>query len=62
MEEQDYKCAGALCGQRKMRHTDEIDHIIPLHAGGTNNYNNYQILCRDCHAVKTREEIIRESE
>ncbi len=32
----------------------ELDHIIPLHKGGTNEESNLQGLCGDCHAEKTR--------
>ena len=31
----------------------EIDHIIPLYKGGTNDLNNLQALCRNCHGQKT---------
>ena len=33
-----------------------MDHIRPLAHGGTNEPDNSQPLCRDCHAKKTREE------
>ena len=31
----------------------EIDHIIALHEGGSNNIDNLISLCRECHAIKT---------
>ena len=31
----------------------DIDHIIPLGLGGTNEPNNLQILCKHCHHSKT---------
>ena len=34
----------------------EIDHIIPLAAGGDNSIHNLQPLCKDCHLKKTKEE------
>ena len=34
----------------------EIDHIIPLSEGGSNNTNNRQYLCALCHRKKTEEE------
>ena len=33
--------------------TFEVDHIIPLYKGGTNDLNNLEALCRNCHGVKT---------
>ena len=34
-------------------YTYEIDHNIPLFKGGTNELNNLQALCRNCHGKKT---------
>ena len=34
----------------------QIDHIKPLAAGGDNQDDNLQILCKDCHFEKTKEE------
>ena len=34
----------------------EIDHIIPIAAGGTNEIHNLQPLCLDCHKNKSIEE------
>jgi len=31
----------------------DIDHILPLALGGTNEPHNLQILCRSCHRSKT---------
>ena len=31
----------------------EVDHIIPLEEGGTDEGSNLQSLCHDCHALKT---------
>lgn len=41
----------AACGVREAR---EVDHVTPLHQGGTDSYDNLQALCHDCHAVKSR--------
>jgi 5-methylcytosine-specific restriction protein A len=35
---------------------DELDHIVPLWAGGGNNQSNLQWLCRDHHKEKTKKE------
>jgi len=32
---------------------DEIDHIVPVHAGGSNRRDNLQPLCHECHVAKT---------
>ena len=35
----------------------EVDHIVPLENGGPPyDPENLQVLCRDCHKAKTREE------
>jgi len=40
---------------------DELDHIVPLREGGTNERSNLQGLCYDCHRVKSAEESRRAS-
>jgi 5-methylcytosine-specific restriction protein A len=37
------------------RHTvaTEVDHIIPVSYGGTNDDDNLQSLCKPCHSSKT---------
>ena len=45
--EANYKC--------KMCQTDkdlEIDHIIPVSRGGTDDFNNLQVLCKKCNLEK----------
>lgn len=39
--------------------TYEIDHIIALEDGGSNNIDNLQALCRNCHGKKTMEDNIK---
>ena len=34
----------------------EIDHIIPVACGGTNDDDNLQVLCKPCHKNKTQSE------
>ena len=34
----------------------EVDHILPLHLGGTNDLGNLQALCRGCHISKSSAE------
>ena len=31
----------------------ELDHIVPLHKGGSNDQDNLQALCVPCHRAKT---------
>lgn len=38
------------------RPSEEIDHIIPLSKGGSDDDTNIRCLCRSCHAARTRME------
>lgn len=40
----------------KVRATYEVDHILPLVDGGTDDRSNLQGLCWSCHQTKTRNE------
>ena len=53
---QQHKCN--LCKSYDVDELCDIDHIIPLHLGGTNELDNYQILCPICHKDKTRKEMV----
>lgn len=35
---------------------EEVDHIIPLSQGGTDELGNLQGLCKPCHKAKTARE------
>lgn len=35
----------------------EVDHILPLFKGGTDDLENLQSLCGECHARKTAEDM-----
>ena len=50
--------AGILRAEPMCRHCErapatEVDHIVPLNAGGTNARANLQPLCKRCHSIKT---------
>jgi 5-methylcytosine-specific restriction endonuclease McrA len=58
---QNWLCAGQQC--REAQNTQElqeydIDHIIPLHLGGSEDPDNLQALCPGCHRRKTDQERI----
>ena len=50
---QGFKCA--MCGEL-LSEDWEIDHIVSLQRGGSNELNNYQALHKRCHASKSSEE------
>jgi 5-methylcytosine-specific restriction endonuclease McrA len=39
-----------------LRAAVEIDHIVPLHLGGTEDDSNKQPLCKSCHDAKSARE------
>ena len=39
--------------------TFEVDHIVELCDGGKDEYSNLHALCPNCHALKTRANILR---
>ena len=39
--------------QGRITPATEVDHIVPLSAGGPDAFSNYQELCASCHAKKT---------
>jgi hypothetical protein len=52
---QGYQCAQC---QDLLSSTWCSDHIQPLHQGGSNHFDNFQILCPNCHALKTQHEMV----
>lgn len=38
---------------RRLTEATELDHIVPLHQGGTDTPDNRQGLCEECHLEKS---------
>ena len=49
-----YRCRE--CGASKDETSLEIDHILPVAKGGTNDIGNLQTLCRECNRMKHTDE------
>lgn len=51
---------GNLCQRCKredrLQLAHEIDHVVNIAAGGTDDPSNLEAICRDCHRKKTQEE------
>lgn len=50
-------CRSCLAAGKRVA-TDEVDHIVPLSAGGGNERENLQGLCEPCHSAKSRAEAV----
>ena len=56
---QNYRCVGEICKSvLLLPRTWELDHIVPLSQDGTNDSDNLQIICPNCHALKTQKELM----
>ncbi len=53
--DQDFKCNNDNC-RKKLDKTMQRDHTIPLHLGGADAMYNWQWLCPNCHALKSKSE------
>ena len=49
-------CVGCLKHGRTTE-AAQVDHIIPLQAGGTDEFSNLQGLCLECHRDKTAKDM-----
>jgi hypothetical protein len=54
--EQQWKCSSCNI---LLTASYEIDHIVPLYKGGSNNRENLSAMCRNCHGNKTLNDKIR---
>ncbi len=50
LERDNYRCA--ICGNTNRHSKLEVDHIIPIVRGGTNDFDNLCILCEECNRGK----------
>jgi len=50
-----YNCR-FICEICKKARATEVDHIRPVSSGGTDDLDNLQGLCADCHAKKSSNE------
>ncbi len=51
--------ANPLCAMCRAALATEMDHIVALTNGGTNDQDNLQGLCAACHEVKTLKDLGR---
>ena len=49
-------CAACMAAGR-IRPATDLDHIVPIFKGGTDDDENLQGLCAECHAEKTRADL-----
>jgi 5-methylcytosine-specific restriction protein A len=42
-----------ICQYCGLEEASEVDHVVPLAAGGTNDYDNLRTSCKACHSRKT---------
>lgn len=46
-----YKVICPICGEKDLRKLS-IDHIVPYSKGGTDDFKNLRILCKNCNSKK----------
>ena len=51
LDEADGCCASC---KKEIKRAFDVDHIIPLAEGGSNDHENLQVLCKPCHFEKTQ--------
>lgn len=52
-----YMCRCQDCKGRRLP-ASEVDHVIPKHLGGTDEFDNLAAINEDCHKEKTRREAL----
>lgn len=48
-----WRRAQGRCEICRSKYRLEFDHMVPRSEGGTNGYNNIQLICHSCHYDKT---------
>ncbi|MGZ9568790.1 HNH endonuclease [Alcaligenes nematophilus] len=54
--QRDYHQCRPCAAKGAVTYGNEVDHIIPKFQGGTDDLENLQTICKDCHDEKTRRE------
>jgi 5-methylcytosine-specific restriction protein A len=54
--ERDHHLCRPCLGNGHITEAREVDHILPKFKGGTDNPDNLQSICTDCHRTKTAAE------
>lgn len=55
LQESGGRCS--LCGKTSKESPLEVDHIIPRSRGGSNDYENLQVLCKECNGAKSNQDL-----
>lgn len=55
LERDGYLCV-ECAKQGRVTPARDVDHVVPLHLGGSDNVENLQALCQECHAMKSADE------
>jgi len=57
--QRDGYCCQACARGGRVQIAHEVDHIVNIAAGGTDDPSNLESICRDCHQKKTQQEARR---
>lgn len=56
MVERDAGMCQQCLRQGRYKAANEVDHITPKALGGSDSFDNLEVLCRECHQKKTAQE------
>ena len=57
--QRDGYCCQACAREGRVQIAHEVDHIVNIAAGGTDDPSNLEAICTDCHRKKTQQEARR---